>query len=66
MYKSKSMYRAESKEALEAFLRAGGVIEVVKPSKRGAKAVRMAAKTTRSFAKGSNGKPMGYTRSSMG
>ena len=66
LYKTKSQLRTETEDALAAFLRKGGAIEICKPSKKGAKAGKtMKSTTTRSTVVG-GGKPMGYTRSRFG
>lgn len=64
VYKSKSQVREETKDAVEAFLRAGGSITVVKPRK--APKSKMRAKSSKGFAGGSSGFATGYSRSSFG
>jgi hypothetical protein len=63
VYKSKSQLRAETADSVEAFLRAGGTIEVVKARK--APKQKMKAKSTRSPAKSTSGFAMGYRSSSI-
>jgi hypothetical protein len=64
IFKSKSQVREETKDAVEAFLRAGGSIQVVKARK--APKTKMKAKTSRGFAGGSSGFSSGYSRSKIG
>ena len=64
IYKSKSQLREETKDAVEAFLRAGGSIEVVKARK--APKQKMRAKTSRGFAGGSSGFASGYSKTTFG
>ena len=64
IYKSKSQVREETKDAVEAFLRAGGTIEIVKARK--APKQKMKGKTSRGFAGGSSGFAQGYSRSTFG
>jgi hypothetical protein len=64
VYKSKSQIREETKDAVEAFLRAGGSIEVVKARK--APKSKMKAKNSRGFAGGSSGFANGYPVRSFG
>ncbi len=61
VYKSKSQLREETKDAVEAFLRAGGSIEVVKARK--APKQKMSGKTTRSVSKNQS---LGFRSSSFG
>ena len=63
VYKTKSQLRTETAESVEAFLRAGGTIEVVKSRK--APKQKMKAKSTRTPAKSSSGFAMGYPRRSV-
>lgn len=63
-YKSKSQVRVETKDALEKFLRSGGVIEVVKAKK--APKQKMKAVGTRSASTGTGGFATGYPRKSSG
>jgi hypothetical protein len=63
VYKSKSQLRAETADSVEAFLRAGGTIEVVKARK--APKQKMRAKSTRNPAKSTSGFAMGYRSSSI-
>jgi len=64
VYKSKSELRAETEDAVAAFLRAGGKIEVVKARK--APKSKMKAKNSRGFAGGSSGFANGYPVRSFG
>ena len=63
VYKTKSQLRAETADSVEAFLRAGGTIEVVKARK--APKQRMKAKSTRSPAKSTSGFAIGYPSRSI-
>lgn len=63
VYKSKSQVRAETQDALEKFLRSGGVIEVVKARK--APKQKMSGKTTRAPSKGTSGFATGYRTSGL-
>lgn len=63
IYKSKSQLRTETADAVEAFLRAGGTIEVVKARK--APKSKMKAKSTRTPAKSTSGFAIGYPRRSI-
>ena len=64
IFKSKSQVREETANAVEAFLRAGGSIQVVKARK--APKSKMRAKSSKGFAGGSSGFAAGYSRSSFG
>lgn len=64
--KTKSQLRAEGADAVAAFLRAGGVIEQCKPSRRGSKGSKMASKSSRGFVSGTGGFATGYPKRSMG
>jgi hypothetical protein len=61
IYKSKSELRAESAQAVEAFLRAGGAIEVI-PARRRKVRHECKAKGARSF---SNNGSLGYRTSGV-
>lgn len=61
VYKSKSVVRAETADAMAEFLARGGVIEVVKARK--APKPKMAAKSTRSVNKNSS---LGFRVSNFG
>lgn len=61
----KSVIRAESEDAVTAFLRRGGVIEQCKPSRRGSK-TKMASKSSRGFVSGTSGFATGYPKKSVG
>ena len=63
IYKTKSQLRTETAESVEAFLRAGGTIEVVKARK--APKQKMKAKSTRNPAKSTAGFAIGYPRRSI-
>lgn len=63
IYKTKSQLRTETAESVEAFLRAGGTIEVVKTRK--APKQKMKAKSTRTPAKSTAGFAIGYPRRSI-
>ena len=58
IYKSKSQVRAEMEDAVAKFLRAGGVIETVKPRKT--PKAKMTAKNSRGFVTGTSGFATGY------
>lgn len=60
LVKSKSELRAETEKQLKAFLKRGGVIEVVKARK--APKQKMSAKTTRNASTGTSGFATGYPR----
>ena len=62
VYKSKSQLREETEAQLKAFLKRGGVIEVVKSRK--APKQKMVARTTRVASTGSSGFATGYPRKS--
>ena len=62
IYKSKSQYRAETADALEKFLKAGGVIEVVKSRK--APKQKMTTKSSKGFQGGTAGFATGFPRNS--
>ena len=64
VYKSKSQLREETADAVEAFLRAGGSIEVVKSKK--APKQKMRAKATRGGSASTGGFAMGYVSSKIG
>lgn len=61
VYKTKSQLRTETADSVEAFLRAGGTIEVVKARK--APKQKMRAKATRSSGKNAS---LGFRTSSFG
>lgn len=63
IYKSKSQVRTETKDALEAFLRAGGTIEVVKAKK--APKQKMTCKSSRGFQSGTSGFATGFPKRSI-
>jgi hypothetical protein len=64
IYKSKSQVRQETADAVEAFLRAGGSIEVVKARK--APKQKMRSKGSKSSSGSTSGFAMGYSRSTFG
>ena len=61
VYKSKSQVREETSEALQAFLAAGGQVQVVKARK--APKQKMSGKTSRSVSKNQS---LGYRTSNFG
>lgn len=61
---SKAEMREEGKDALERFLKAGGVIQVGKPAR--AKKSKMSGKTSRGFQSGTSGFATGFPRGSAG
>ena len=63
VYKSKSQVRSETADAVEKFLRAGGVIEVVKAKK--APKQLMKAVGTRQPSTGTSGFAIGYPKRSF-
>ena len=63
VFKSKSQVRQETQDAVEAFLRAGGTIEVVKSKK--APKQKMRSKGSKNSAGSTSGFAMGYSRSSF-
>ena len=63
VYKTKSVVRQETADAVEAFLRSGGSIEVVKPKK--APKQKMRSKGTKNSSGSTSGFAMGYSRSSF-
>ena len=67
VYKTKSQVREETADAVEAFLRAGGSIQVI-PAKKMRKRTtqKMSGKTTRQASTGTSGFARGYARSSFG
>lgn len=67
VYKTKADVRAETADAVEQFLRAGGVVQVV-PAKKTKKRTeqKMCGKTTRQASTGSSGFARGYASSSFG
>ena len=62
IYKSKSQIREETEAQLKAFLKRGGVIEVVKARK--APKQKMLAKNTRVASTGTSGFAVGFPRKS--
>lgn len=66
VYKPKSVVRQETNDAVAAFLRSGGSIEVVPPKKtRGRTKQKMAAKSSRGFQSGTSGFATGYPRKAL-
>ena len=63
IYKSKSQVRQETADAVEAFLRSGGSIQVVKAKK--APKQKMRSKGTKNSSGSTSGFAMGYSRSSF-
>ena len=62
IYKSKSQLRQETEAQVKAFLKRGGVIEVIKSRK--APKQKMSGKTTRVGSTGTSGFAVGYPRKS--
>jgi len=63
IYKTKSVVREETKDAVEQFLRSGGTIQVVKSRK--APKMKMKAKNSRGFNGGTSGFAAGFPRRSV-
>ncbi len=63
--KTKSQMRAESEDALTAFLKKGGVITECKPSRRKSGS-KMRASSSKGFVSGTSGFANGYPRKSTG
>jgi hypothetical protein len=63
IYKSKSVVRQETADAVEQFLRSGGSIQVVKAKK--APKQKMRSKGTKNSSGSTGGFAMGYSRSSF-
>jgi len=63
--KSKSEIRAEIEKSLKAFIQAGGMIEICKPSRRKSTS-KMAVKASRGFMAGTGGLATGYPRRTIG
>lgn len=63
VYKTKSQLRTETSDSVEAFLRAGGTIEVVKSRK--APKQKMRSKSTRTPAKSTSGFAIGFPSRSI-
>lgn len=61
----KSVLRAQSEDAITAFLRRGGVIEQCKPSRRKS-TTKMSSKSSRGFVSGTSGFANGYPKKSVG
>jgi hypothetical protein len=64
VYKTKSQLRQETADAVEAFLRAGGSVEVVKAKK--APKQKMRGKATRGGSASTGGFAVGYVTSKIG
>ena len=66
IYKPKAVVRQETNDAVQAFLRAGGSIEIV-PAKKTRKRTKqtMASKTSKGFQSGTSGFATGYPRKSL-
>jgi hypothetical protein len=66
IYKPKSEQRAETSEALQQFLAAGGQIQVIPAKKtRGRTKQKMVAKSSRGFQSGTSGFATGYPRKTL-
>ena len=66
VYKSKADRRTETSEALQAFLAAGGQVQLVPAKKRRKRTdQKMSGKTTRQASTGTSGFATGYARSSF-
>ena len=66
VYKPKSVVRQETNDAVAAFLKAGGSIEIVPPKKqRGRTKQKMSSKSSRGFQSGTSGFATGYPRKSL-
>ena len=66
IYKPKSEQRAETSEALQQFLAAGGQIQVIPAKKtRGRTKQKMVAKSSRGFQGGTSGFATGYPRKTL-
>jgi hypothetical protein len=63
VYKTKSQLREETSDAVQAFLAAGGKIEVVKSRK--APKQKMNGKTSKGYNGGTSGFAMGFVRSTL-
>lgn len=63
--KTKSQLRAEGEAALKAFLKKGGSITEVKPSRRKTTS-KMRASSSRGFVSGTSGFANGYPKTTMG
>ena len=66
IYKPKSVVRQETNDAVAAFLKAGGSIEIV-PAKKTRKRTtqKMASKTSRGYTTGTSGFATGYPRKAL-
>ena len=66
VYKPKAVVRQETNDAVQAFLKAGGSIEIV-PAKKTRKRTKqtMASKTSRGYTTGSSGFATGYPRKAL-
>lgn len=62
---TKAEMRAESEDAITAFLKRGGVIEQCKPSRRKSSA-KMSGKSSKGYVSGTGGFATGYPRKSTG
>ena len=63
--KTKAQMRAESEDAIAKFLKAGGTIQVAKPSRRKSTS-KMTCKTSKGYQSGSAGFAIGFPRGSAG
>jgi hypothetical protein len=64
IYKDKSQLRAETNDAVEKFLKAGGTIQVIKAKK--APKIKMKAVGTRQASTGTGGFAAGFPKRSVG
>lgn len=66
VYKPKAVVRQETNDAVAAFLKAGGSIEIVPAKKqRGRTKQKMSSKSSRGFQSGTSGFATGYPRKSL-
>jgi hypothetical protein len=66
VYKPKAVVRQETNDAVQAFLKAGGSIEIVPAKKqRGRTKQKMSSKSSRGFQSGTSGFATGYPRKSL-
>lgn len=64
IFKSKSQIRQETADALEKFLKSGGIVEIVKPRKTPKS--KMTTKSSKGFVVGTSGFANGYPRRTIG
>ena len=66
VYKPKAVVRQETNDAVAAFLKSGGSIEIVPAKKqRGRTKQKMSSKSSRGFQSGTSGFATGYPRKSL-